>query len=177
MGLGGIELVIWKDVEGFEGLYRVSSEGVLITTPRQGTKGGVVKRGRHGNGYERYSLYKDGKVYYKYAHRLFAKHFIPNPDNKPCVNHIDGNRVNNSLENLEWATPKENTQHAVRTGLFNNKGENNYLSKLTDQDVLEIRDLYKHKIYNQRELGETYGVSRPHISYIVRNKSRKVVEN
>lgn len=170
-------MVIWKDVEGFEGLYRVSNEGVLMSTPRRCTKGGVVKRNKMKNGYEKYILCKDGKVHTVRAHRLFAQHFIPNPDSKPFVNHIDGNKSNNSVENLEWVTRQENVEHAVRTGLFNVKGEKHPMVKLTDTEVLEIRDLYKHKIYNQREIGEIYGVSKTNISFIVRNKTRKVVEN
>ena len=90
---------------------------------------------------------------------------------------IDGNRVNNSLENLEWVTYKENSQHAVRTGLMNMSGENNPQSRLTDKEVLEIRDLYKHKIYNQRELSDLYGTTSATANRIVLNKTRKVVEN
>ena len=171
-----IKLVIWKDVEGFEGLYRVSSEGVLVSTPRYGTKGGVVKRYKMAHGYEEYHLYKNAKLHHVYVHRLLAKYFIPNPENKPHVNHIDGNPMNNSLNNLEWVTHKENIQHASKIGRVKS-GENHHNVKLTNQEVLEIRDLYKNKIYNQRELGEIYGVFQTHVSFIVRNKSRKVVEN
>lgn len=167
-------MVIWKDVEGFEGLYKVSSEGVLVGTPRQGTKGGVVKRYKMKNGYEEYHLYKDDKLHHEYAHRLLARYFIPNPENKPHVNHIDGDPTNNSLDNLEWVTHLENVQHAVRTGLFNHKGENHPGVKLTDQEVLEIRDLYKHRVFKQREIGELYGVARTTISSIVQNRIRKV---
>lgn len=170
-------MVIWKDVEGFEGLYKVSNEGVLMSLPRFGVKGGVVKRYKTTNGYDEYHLNKNAKLYHKLVHRLFAEHFIPNPENKPCVNHIDGNRVNNSLENLEWVTYKENSQHAVRTGLMNMSGENNPQSRLTDKEVLEIRDLYKHKIYNQRELSDLYGTTSATANRIVLNKTRKVVEN
>ena len=172
-----MNLVIWKDVEGFEGLYKVSNEGVLVSLPRRHARGRVVKRVRINTGYEMYTLYKDGKAHNELVHRLSAKHFIPNPDSKPFVNHIDGNKSNNNIENLEWVTRQENVEHAVRTGLLNTKGENHPLSKLTDQEVLEIRDLYKNKIYNQRELSEIYGVYHQHISSIVRNKTRKVAGN
>ena len=168
-----IKLVIWKDVEGFEGLYKVSNEGVLISTPRQGAKGGVKKRLKTNRGYEKYSLYKDGKMYYTSVHRLFAKHFIPNPDNKPYINHIDGNPLNNTLDNLEWVTQKENIQHAIRTGLMNVNGENNPRAKLTDQEVLEIRDLFKHRVFKQWEIGEIYGAPRPTIASITQNRNRK----
>lgn len=167
-----MKLVIWKDVEGFEGLYKVSSEGVLVSLPRCGTKGGVIKRFKTNRGYEIYTISKNGKPYHKSVHRLFAQHFIPNPKNKLYVNHIDGNPLNNTLDNLEWVTQSENVLHAIKTGLFNSVGENNSQAKLTDQEVLEIRDLYKHKIYNQRELGEIYGVFQTNISSIVRHQTR-----
>ena len=170
-------MVIWKDVEGFEGLYRVSSEGVLVSTPRRGTNGGAVTRYKMKHGYEEYHLFKDGKRHRRYVHRVLAKCFISNPENKPCVNHIDGNPLNNTMDNLEWVTHKENIQHAVKTGLMTTIGENHHSVKLTDKNVLEIRDLYNHKIYNQRELSEIYGVAQSNVSVIVRNKSRKVVGN
>ena len=170
-------MVIWKDVEGFEGLYRVSSEGVLISTPRQGAKGGVVKGYPTRQGYMEYCLHKNNKVKRVCVHRVLAKHFIQNPENKPFVNHIDGNKSNNNIENLEWVTRQENVEHAVRTGLLNNKGENHPQSKITDQEVLEIRDLYKNKIYNQREIGEIYGVHPSYVSSIVRNEYRKAVKS
>lgn len=170
-------MVIWKDVEGFEGLYKVSNDGVLISTHRHGAKGRVIKPQKTKGGAEEYSLSENGKVCRIYAHRLLAKCFIPNPENKPQVSHIDGNPTNNSLDNLEWVTPKENIQNVIKDGRFNNKGEKHTNSKLTDNEVLEIRDLYKHKIYKQRELGEMYGVSQRQVSVIVRNKARRVVEN
>ena len=169
-------MVIWKDVEGFEGLYQVSSEGVLISLPRCGTKGGVMKRRKTNRGYEIYTICKNNKPYHKSVHRLFAQHFIPNPENKPYINHIDGNPLNNTLDNLEWVTQSENVLHALEMGLAYTVGENNPQAKLTDKEVLEIRDLYKHKIYTQREIGGMYGVSHTHVSAIVLNQTRKVVE-
>ena len=170
-------MVIWKDVEGFEGLYKVSSEGVLIGTPRKGTKGGVAKQYKMSHGYMEYHLYKNNIRYHRTVHRLLANHFIPNPENKPFINHIDGNRANNSLENLEWVTNGENVQHAMRSGRLDISGEKHHNVKLTDHEVLEIRDLYKHRIYLQREIGEIYGVRQSTINGIIRNKSRKAAGN
>ena len=176
MGLGVIELVIWKDVEGFEGLYKVSNEGVVISTPRNGAKGKVMKQYDMKRGYRQYDLRKNGKRHHAYVHRLIAIHFIANPENKPFVNHIDGNKLNNNIENLEWVTSKENMQHAAKIGLIKS-GENHPDAKLTDQEVREIRDLYKHKIYLQWELSEIYGVNRSTMNWIVHNKHRKAAGN
>lgn len=71
-------------------------------------------------------------------HRLVAQHFVPNPDNLPQVNHIDGNRYNNAASNLEWCTASENVQHSYDTGLACNKGESNSQSKLTEEDVINV---------------------------------------
>lgn len=69
------------------------------------------------NGYNRVNLSRDGKKHRLAVHRLVAQAYIPNPENKPTVNHIDGNKTNNNVSNLEWATYKEQTAHAVATGL------------------------------------------------------------
>lgn len=82
----------------------------------------------HNKGYLRVYLSKNGKVSKKYIHRLVAETFIPNPNNLPQVNHIDGNKKNNNVNNLEWVTSKENIIHAFKTGLsVIPKGENNHL--------------------------------------------------
>ncbi|MEI3530091.1 MAG: NUMOD4 domain-containing protein [Bacilli bacterium] len=117
---------IWKDVVGYEGLYRVSNLGrvkSLDCIRRCGNgeciqKGIVLKNGfDRGNNYFRTRLSKNGKVSDFLVHRLVAQTFIPNPENKPQVNHKDGNKLNNCVDNLEWATGSENIQHAYDTGL------------------------------------------------------------
>ena len=106
------------------------------------------------------------------VHRLVAECFIPNPNNLPQVNHIDGDKLNNCVFNLEWCTPKDNLKHARESGLNNSKptpngrGEKNSRSKLTEALVLEIRqkasDGFTHK-----QLGVEYGVAESTISGIV----------
>lgn len=110
------------------------------------------------DGYICVSLIKNGKTKFTGLHRLVANAFIPNPENKPQVNHKDGNKHNNSIDNLEWATIVENIQHAFDTGLNQaKKGEKSHLSKLTEKEVLEIRALGKS--VSAIELGLKYGVN------------------
>ena len=108
---------IWKDVFGYEGLYRISNQGKIISLKfNHSTVEREIKPFDNG-GYLRVALYKDNKKKKLLVHRLVADHFIDNPYKKPCVNHIDGNKTNNSVSNLEWVTHKENTNHAIETGL------------------------------------------------------------
>ena len=119
---------MFKDVKGYEKYYEISSEGIVRskdrtqTDPRGRTrtwKGKVLKPDIAQNGYYRvtFSIHKKKKQFY--LHRLIATHFIDNPNNLPQVNHIDGNKLNNSINNLEWVTVQENTIHAYKHGLIN----------------------------------------------------------
>lgn len=107
---------IWDNVKGYEGLYLISSKGRLLSAPRNGTKKEWHIVAPHFvGGYIQYTLSKNNiKKEYK-AHRLVASAFLPNRLHKPEVNHIDGNKHNNNLENLEWATSSENQLHAFYT--------------------------------------------------------------
>lgn len=119
---------IWKPVKGFEN-YEVSNLGQVKSLNYNRTKGTkILKPGMDTNGYLQVHLSKNGKHYAKSIHRLVAEAFIPNIDNKPEVNHIDGNKQNNKVENLEWVTRRENNKHAYDTGLLKPpvmKGEEN----------------------------------------------------
>ena len=116
---------IWKIIDGYNGKYVVSNLGNVkslarcvsnhtgfINKPER-----VLKHTEDIKGYLRVSLDKDGKTKFVPVHRLVALAFIPNPLNKPQVNHIDGNKHNNRVDNLEWVTNQENCLHAVRKGL------------------------------------------------------------
>lgn len=103
---------IWKDVDGYEGIYQISNLGRV-----RNKIGLVLKQKPSKDGYVRILLCKDGKYKAKYVHILVAKAFIPNPDCKPEVNHIDANKSHNSSDNLEWVTRRENHFHAVSLGL------------------------------------------------------------
>lgn len=106
---------IFKDIVGYEGKYMVSNKGRVISLDYQNTKTKkVLTPVKHHSGYLFVHLGKD-KI--RLVHVLVAKAFIPNPLQKACVNHIDGDKSNNCVENLEWVTHKENMEHAIRTGL------------------------------------------------------------
>ena len=98
------------------------------------------------------------------VHRLLAMTFIPNPNNLPEVNHIDGVKTNNNLENIEWVTHKQNMSHAFKIGLVNNTGEENGQSILTKEQVIEIKKL-KGKL-SQEKISKLFPVSRSAIQGI-----------
>lgn len=126
---------IWKDVKGYGGLYKISTFGNIITK-RIWTGKMYIEKERKlkptiaRNGYLRITLTKDGKAKYINIHRLVAETFLSNPNNYPCVNHIDGNKLNNNLENLEWCSYSHNSKEAFRLGLHKTKkGKNSPRSK------------------------------------------------
>lgn len=107
---------------GFEGRYAVNTEGEVISYVRKTRRslvGGIIFDKAIGREtYKMVSIFLNGKQVSKYFHRLVAEAFIPNPENKPCVNHKDGNKLNNRPDNLEWVTFSENNQHAWDEGLI-----------------------------------------------------------
>ena len=110
----------WRNAVGYEGLYMVSSFGRVKSLDRVvcGINGNRFLKGKdkiighYKNGYAKVMLCKDGVKKTLKPHRLVAEAFLPNPSNKPCVNHIDGNPSNNNVSNLEWCTYSENTRHS-----------------------------------------------------------------
>ena len=114
---------IWKDVKDYEGLYQVSNLGRVRSLPRKGTrtKGNyLLKARKNKKGYLNLKLSKNRKAKSYRIHRLVSQAFIPNPDNLPQVNHIDGNKLNNCVDNLEWCTNEYNMKESIRLGLRNN---------------------------------------------------------
>lgn len=108
----GVE--VWRDIPGYEGLYQVSTQGNVKSLRRNGN---FLKPRKDHKGYMNVALTWKCKSKHFKVHRLVALAFIPNPENKRTVNHIDGNKENNNLENLEWATHSENIIHANKIGL------------------------------------------------------------
>jgi hypothetical protein len=108
------------------------------------------------------------------VHRLVAFAFIPNPENKPQVNHIDGHKKNNHVSNLEWCTDRENKIHGHQTGLYKTKrGEDNHRAKLSNKQVLEIKAMLLLG-RRQKEIASIFGVAANTISLINTKKSRNI---
>lgn len=138
---------LWKDVVGYESYYEVSNLGRVRSKervlPHNINKGNYVKKSKVlstqiRKGYVFVCVCVNGIRKALPVHRVVAKAFLPNPENKAQVNHIDGDKTNNKLENLEWATAKENVDHAVRTGLIK-KGSRSSRSILNEDIVREIK--------------------------------------
>lgn len=101
---------VWKDVLGYEGLYQISDQGRVFSVRR----GKLRKLNDTGRGYKQVALLKQGSREHTLVHRLVAEAFIPNPENKPQINHINGDKSDNRVENLEWCTMSENLYHRHR---------------------------------------------------------------
>lgn len=122
--------IIWLPVIGYEGLYEVSSEGRVRSLNYRGTKGKVEEINQElCKGYLQVKLYREKVRQGEYVHRLVSKAFIPNPDSLPQVNHIDEDKTNNQVSNLEWCSVKDNSNHGTRNQRRSAKLLNGALSK------------------------------------------------
>ena len=159
---------IWKDINGHEGAYKISSSGKVCSN-----KYGypiIMKTFLAGKGYEVVTLCKNGISKKYYIHRLVAIHFIDNSNNYPEVNHIDGNKINNKLINLEWVNGVSNMKHAREKLGFNQKGESSSNAKLTEKNVIDIINMYKTGKYTYSQIAKNYNVHHGHICSIVNRK-------
>lgn len=167
----------WKAIEGFEGAYMISTTGKVLSLPRPGTKHrepALRALSLNHDGYVKVRLLANGKDVTARVHRLVAEAFIPNPENKETVNHKDGNKENNSVENLEWADRHEQMYHAYNRGLKKPMaGVRNYNAKLTAEQVEAIRKEYvrQSKEHGTVALGRKYGVNNATIGLVVRGVS------
>lgn len=155
----------WKTVVGYEKYYEVSSLGKV----RSNFNKGKTLVPNLCNKYYSVTLCGDKRKNMR-VHRIVALAFIPNPENLPQINHINGNKLDNRYCNLEWTSPSNNIQHALKNNLFNpRKGESHNHSKLTIENVKEIRNSYKK--VSQVSLSTKFNVSKTCINNIIKNKS------
>lgn len=160
----------WRDIVGWEGIYRVSSHGRVASVARNGP----MKPGLSRTGYVKIALTKHGRSRNYSAHRLVAEAFLPLDPGRPQINHKDGCKTNNLVENLEWCTSAENTDHAIVLGLRKRgwptrRGEEQPHAKLTWAKVREIRRRYPSETMD--ELSAAFGVVSSRISNIIHNKA------
>lgn len=144
--------------------YNITTDGRVINIHTQR----VIKPQINGTGYYRVAIGK--KLYF--VHRLVAQKYIPNPDNLPQVNHKDGNKLNNNVDNLEWVTNKDNSLHALKNGWMRIE-EKHQFAKLTREQVSFIKS---HPEMTRKELAEMFGVSQHTISDIRNGVTWKTVE-
>lgn len=161
----------WKDIPGYEELYRVSDEGDVYSCTKDELRALTINK----HGYKQVGLYKDGVTKTFPVHRLVALAFVPNPDSKLVVNHKDSDTSNNNVSNLEWVTDLENLQHAKDNGLLGKYGIGREgiitHAKLTEDDVVDILRLYFDDNKTQNEIADKYSVTQNTIHKIVNNKS------
>lgn len=155
---------IWKYIKGYEGLYQVSNLGRIKSLKRNTTKGRILKPLLQNNGYYSVTLCKKGIKKVKSIHRLVCLEFLNNDFNFPQVNHKDGNKLNNNINNLEWCSAKYNTIHSLKNNLRKVKhGKEHKLSKKINQYSLNgkfirswdcISDVHREKGYNTGNICE-----------------------
>lgn len=163
-----MEAEVWRAITGFEEKYAVSSRGRIFSN----VSGKILKPYRTGapkNGGQYLTVELDKKPFK--VHRLVAEAFLLNPLHLPQVNHKDGNKDNNNVENLEWCTAQINVLHSFKNGL-SQTGEEIWCHRLTEVDVAEIRKKYRYgdKEFGTKPLARAYGVSNTTIRRIVKNK-------
>lgn len=164
----------WRPIAGYEGIYEISDNGQVksLVTRWPSINNRILKHNKTTGGYHCLCLYKNKKRTSFLVHRLVALAFLAPCLSAHCVNHKDGNKDNNAVENLEWVTPLDNVLHALKkgfrkkpTGVF---GEHHGRAKLSWGQVNEIRSL--KGIKTQRELAKLYGVSHTQIRNVQKGK-------
>lgn len=173
---------IWKPVKGFEETYEVSSLGRIRSVDRVRYCGNgyvdkpsvILKQYVNVRGYWCVSLYKNKKSHCRVVHRLMAETFLEKGANDTEVNHINGVKTDNFLENLEWVTHKENMRHAIESGLRSIKtGGNTHNASFTNEQAVEIRKMFSSGNYSKSELARRYGVSFSTMGKLLNNKTYK----
>jgi len=178
-----VEIVeIWQAISGYEGLYEVSSFGRVKSLLRYVNSGYnkkrllleiIMKPKLNKYGYLTICLWRNSMKKIVTIHRLVACTYLINDNNYPHINHIDGNKLNNHVDNLEFCTSLHNQRHAVSLGLRDNctkYGEDCNFAKLKTEQVKYIRESYNKKTMNQKTLANKFNVSISTISMILSNK-------
>ena len=169
---------IWKDIEGYEGIYQVSNTGKVRSLDRKvwnyTKKGRILKMHNNGHGYYNVSLYSEEKnEKHSYIHILVAKAFIPNPNNYEQVNHKDFNKSNNCVDNLEWVSRKQNVLH-YRESAYCKKVEKQRNKKFVS---LTMEHIYKNKdkiisLYNEglsiKDVAKEVGAGKDFVSGVLK---------
>jgi hypothetical protein len=159
--------------------YEISSKGRIKSL--KGKEPRILNPSNDGDGYLMVLICKEGIRYPRRIHRLVAEAYIPNPDNKPCVNHKNGIKMDNRIENLEWVTTQENTQHAWKNGLNNNVTTNGYKTikyaiEATKRPTIWYNDTYGSFKGTAAELIREYpslNLWSQHLSGVLRGKLKK----
>lgn len=155
---------IWKWINKYENKYKISNTGKVMSYCRNKN---IILKQKDIRDYKNVTLYENNKKHTLQVHRLVAEAFIPNPNNLPQVNHINGKeKWNNNIGNLEWCSNSDNIKHAYQTGLITQTGENNNATKLTDETVKQI--LIKGKYDTYKQMGFDYGIGKSTIEHILK---------
>lgn len=187
-----LENELWKEISGYEEYYMISNFGRIKSTsaPRLKIisfyksirKAKIIKAAIRKDGYAVAKLCINGKTKSYALHRLVAKAFIPNPDNKPEINHKDFNKLNNHYSNLEWCTQKENYLHALKHGKikFNFAKRQKKITfraipihKYSDEKIKIVRNLWETGLFTQYQLAGLLGSTEKYIFQILHNQKRK----
>lgn len=182
LSLDNLKNEYWKDIKDFEGLYQVSNYGRVKSLKRK-TKNHycnedkILRQGKNSNHYYLVILCKDHKKYTRKVHILVARAFIPNPLNKPCVDHdkpVEKDYCNNCVYNLRWATMKENMEHCIELGRFSKPpmykkyGKEHNQSKPVIQ--YDINDIFIRQWWSLADIERELGFSRKQIGRVINDK-------
>lgn len=157
---------IWKDIEEYEGLYQVSNLGRVKSLYTND----ILKGCKTSNGYLKVNLYKNSVKSTKTIHRLVAESFISNPENKSQVNHINENKTNNMVSNLEWSTSKENNNHGTR-----NKRAGKAISKSKSIPIIatNLKTGDSTEFYGTKECARQLGLHRSNITSVLKDRLKQ----
>lgn len=168
---------IWKDIQGYEGLYQVSNTGIIKSLKRYRLNHGktqevpekIKKYRKDPQGYLQCDLFKNNNAKTVRAHRIVALAFLPNPQNKETVNHIDGNKENNHVENLEWATFKEQNNHFYKNNLKSRSNIRKAVKAMNDSQAKKVRCINTGEIFPSASYAaKKHGITPSHLMAVCR---------